>query len=1104
MVQLLHLFHDTNERERTQGGIFDSHPRNEIQIRIRRSASLSPRELPTCITTMSSSAPPALTSLARPRTAVVLCTAVAAAVGIYYLHSSVYTSDQRDAQAHSPGNLTRSNAIYRRRARNRAERSRLASNDTIDDQDEDTLVDGSHNGLLPETPLPVEITEVAETEIGDGDQFDWENRNTAEDRRGQNVVGLLFRVSEDATRRNAYVHRGTSCNSCHDIIRGVRYSCANCVDYDLCEQCESQNRHTKTHVFLKIRIPTSGAGARSVLPLWYPGNPESENAMKPLDKELVTRLMKETGFERPELDAMFEIFTFSASEEWREDPDGIHIVMNRQNFDRCIVPSSANRNAAPSLLHDRMFAFFDTNGDEKISFAEYCNGIAFRKKKDKTKRIFHAYDLDGDGNVSRKDFLRMFRAYYQMTKQRQQDMVDSIQEQGLNDLAAQKLISGSQPLSSHFSPLGDITDPRRIRAVGKAINRYGDAEISDGGGIVSEDSRDEGIKDDALLQAVTRRETQDFIPIYYPQSDQNTDSEDPLSQTGASFDEIQHEILDGLIQHRTPARHQRLLWESASQASGSSQQHNEETERHTRSMSGTASISARRDATFSRQNARQRRTSVGQIQHERWQRREFYTDEEEGTKAPADWDEEEDISYSVRGGNDSRSSQRRRSSSKVHFVDDDGHSEGRSSSSGPRNFPERYGGGIIPQAEIDAGKEILFQVTQEACNELLDVLFKKQEDDAFTAMANKKEREKDEYKRIIDNEAFERWAEAVDATNDSPSNLGEIKKASSSYSERTLAWGPRPTITEVELGDVRQRPLDHLLQAAGYEVEEGDTATVVDPSSPRSARPPPCESETDDTKDSLASHLSHKDDHQPTIFEQQSDATLSPVRESAEYKHEDVDFADHKTPQHLGSNNLESQDLTMPQFRPDSDDRGYTSYANYHGNQNSAAEVASFEEQQESTDIYSGYISESRSRSTDKTKAFFLHGADKDEEHEQEENKPLPNSERKYPNPYPLHPTIEARRDMALKEMLESGMDYPEWQRIAGSDWIALYELRASNRVEAEAIEKGGWGRLSCKEFELISKTISEENEKLAREGGTRRGPNLDYLGSWIHYFLPA
>lgn len=67
---------------------------------------------------------------------------------------------------------------------------------------------------------------------------------------------------------------GITCNKCNvSPIRGIRYKCANCVDFDLCEMCEGANSHINTHVFLKIRIPIPPlANPRSaLLPAIYPG-----------------------------------------------------------------------------------------------------------------------------------------------------------------------------------------------------------------------------------------------------------------------------------------------------------------------------------------------------------------------------------------------------------------------------------------------------------------------------------------------------------------------------------------------------------------------------------------------------------------------------------------------------------------------------------------------------------------------------------------------------------------------------------------------------------------------------------------------------------------
>ncbi|KAK3083203.1 hypothetical protein FSP39_016634 [Pinctada imbricata] len=53
-----------------------------------------------------------------------------------------------------------------------------------------------------------------------------------------------------------YYHNNVYCDFCEKVIVGPRYKCCNCVDYDLCEQCEGiYGVHDPNHVFLKLRKP---------------------------------------------------------------------------------------------------------------------------------------------------------------------------------------------------------------------------------------------------------------------------------------------------------------------------------------------------------------------------------------------------------------------------------------------------------------------------------------------------------------------------------------------------------------------------------------------------------------------------------------------------------------------------------------------------------------------------------------------------------------------------------------------------------------------------------------------------------------------------------
>ncbi len=62
---------------------------------------------------------------------------------------------------------------------------------------------------------------------------------------------------------NTLVHSGFRCNKCGTVIRGTRYSCTSCPDFDICSKCESKpDVHDPTHVLLKIRRPQEEPGGR--------------------------------------------------------------------------------------------------------------------------------------------------------------------------------------------------------------------------------------------------------------------------------------------------------------------------------------------------------------------------------------------------------------------------------------------------------------------------------------------------------------------------------------------------------------------------------------------------------------------------------------------------------------------------------------------------------------------------------------------------------------------------------------------------------------------------------------------------------------------------
>ena len=116
-----------------------------------------------------------------------------------------------------------------------------------------------------------------------------------EPKENQNLLNLLYLIAEEQSKRDSYVHRGVTCNACNCLpIRGIRYRCANCIDFDLCETCEALDSHPKTHLFYKVRIPAPFLGnPRQAQTPWYPGK---TGLMSPgLPADVIRKFGSETG-----------------------------------------------------------------------------------------------------------------------------------------------------------------------------------------------------------------------------------------------------------------------------------------------------------------------------------------------------------------------------------------------------------------------------------------------------------------------------------------------------------------------------------------------------------------------------------------------------------------------------------------------------------------------------------------------------------------------------------------------------------------------------------------------------------------------------------------
>jgi Ca2+-binding EF-hand superfamily protein len=1037
----------------------------------------------------------ASSTLTRSKAAILVITGLAAAYLIYY-NQSRFHDELLETTIGGPG-LHRSNAISRRRRRTR----------TLDGPDD-------HRDHEPSSDQEEQNESIVgplgdgETVIDDGsyEEWDWSQQNPTQ-RNGQNIVQLLFRVSEEATRRNAYVHRGCQCNSCGMVpIRGIRYRCSNCADFDLCEACEAQGVHIKTHVFYKVRVPTSSFATRQMQPVWYPGDPDTQ--LKSLPRDFITRLSKETGFDRSELDAYWEQWTFMANTEWRDDPDGLGIAMDRKTFDQCLVPSGGNRHAAPNLIHDRMFAFYDTNHDELISFPEFLNGLAYRKKKGKLKKVFEGFDINGDGFVDRKDFLRMFRSYYVLFKQMHRDMLEGLDDQVMNSTEAHQLVSGRQPLSSVFGREGSFPAAPDLRTgEGKAQGADGDLEVTDDKGVISANGNDTGNKEDVIIDAVVRDYPRWQQQAPWAPTDSNTYWRAVMNPP-ETIAGLQHDVLEVLIrERRRAAEDNRRPMPRNNHEQDEINEYVEDdvvyrdwppsfvTIDDVEAVCGKGcaigevpplripevveyALRRLRELSVSRQTL-----AVNQEIHERWKRRQFYTDEEEGVVAPPDWKEEEDVLHQNGKATETAKdvnppsrplSPRSRSSSKVRFAEHIDDFETRSNAStSSRSIPERWGGMEIPEAEKDAGKEILYQVTQQACNELLDQLFKKQESLAVSVLSSKKARDK--YRHLFTDPGFERWATEVDK------EMHDIKKDQIGNPSEAVDEVRRNTAAEDSFDSLRSRPLDQLLAEMGFTLDEQekeevtqDEALVINNENEAGMIQPGRSTADEDPK--------------PTSF---ATAEIS-ASDDAEGDPSHGEAANEEHQQALSQPPESYRDPTLPQFRPNTISPPQSAPSTSVGLDQSAphseatsappfGSVADFDDD--------GTVQE----------------VQKNGDHQPSVESPTPNSpteqwsqDRTYSKEYRQTPAPPIPHLATIKNEAISSSAPDLRKQFLEVDWTLLYDLRKKEMQEKEADARGGWGRLSYEEFEEAIK-----GEDVSAVSENSRKAMMDYLGSWIDFCIP-
>lgn len=485
---------------------------------------------------------------------------------------------------------------------------------------------------------------------------------------------ITYHIAEERAMNEGMEHHFVTCDQCGATpIRGIRWRCTNCSDFDLCSDCEATNMHDRTHIFEKIRVSLrSLTQPRQIQPIMYPGRPEE--MAHSVDMVLKRMLASDLNISHETVDAYWQKFTLVANTPYPDDPNGVGWAINRQAFDSAFMAGYSSSVSKPNQVYDRIFSMLDSNDDGFIGFAEFMMYFGKFHKRDniaetKMEIAFHGFDVRGDGFVGRQDVLRIIRSFYRIQKDSVQDYIYA-KNQELSIVGALDTIESSKPLNSVFT-VTDSDDSTARRMAAKTPDGFGDLQPPSG---------DETVVLENESTDMTRNE---FLNKNFNGNGQN-------------------------------------------------------------------------------------------LAAERWQRKAFYLDEEEGLIKPPEWDYLErqfkglkkfmngtssppspisppvekipDLPVSAAPSTSPRDSQvvsrTSRSSSRVRFDDDvqdmDDNRSTTSTASRPRG--ERWGGYQLPDPEIDIGQDVMYQLIQDAMNTLLDPLFQHTENLSVDVVNTEQER----------------------------------------------------------------------------------------------------------------------------------------------------------------------------------------------------------------------------------------------------------------------------------------------------------------------------------------------------------------------------
>jgi Ca2+-binding EF-hand superfamily protein len=135
-------------------------------------------------------------------------------------------------------------------------------------------------------------------------------------------------------------------------------------------------------------------------------SPEVQSKYGTVDPAVVAKLQEQTGFDKVEVNELYNIFQkLSPSCGGKFDKATFRKALQE-------LGKVGLKSADDTPFADRLFSLLDTNGDGSLDLTEFVTGLSMLCKgsvEDKLALSFKAYDIDGNGFITKDELALMFK-----------------------------------------------------------------------------------------------------------------------------------------------------------------------------------------------------------------------------------------------------------------------------------------------------------------------------------------------------------------------------------------------------------------------------------------------------------------------------------------------------------------------------------------------------------------------------------------------------------------------------------------------------------------------------------------------------------------------